>query len=42
MELLVGVTPNEFADKSVWADNSRYYVEEKTFDMLSILKVKCS
>ena len=29
LEILLEVSPNSFIDKSVWASNSRYYVDEK-------------
>lgn len=37
LEILLGRKPNEFIDKSVWAVNSRYYVDGKSFSLSSAL-----
>ena len=31
LELLLGKTPNEYINSSVWAANSRYYIDGKSF-----------
>lgn len=33
LELLLGKRPNEFVDKSVWAVNSRYYIDSKAINV---------
>ena len=35
LELLLGKNPNELAEKSVWAENSRYYIEGKSLSVSS-------
>lgn len=35
LELLLGIEPNEFLCKSVWAANSRYYVDGKSISLSS-------
>lgn len=35
LEILLEVSPNSFIDKSVWASNSRYYVDGKSYSISS-------
>ena len=35
MEVLLGKEPNEYLEKSVWAINSRYYIDGKSINDLS-------
>ncbi len=37
LEILLGRTPNEYVNKSVWASNSRYYIDGKSISLPSSL-----